>query len=77
MAIISGKHAIQRSKIKVEINADVYTEMQAYCAWANLPDLSAFIEESACFIFSKDKEWKAHKKVAKRAIKKKTTTITD
>jgi hypothetical protein len=58
MALISAKKIADKEKIKIEINKEIYTEIQNYCEWAGITDLDHFFEEAATFIFSKDKEWK-------------------
>jgi hypothetical protein len=71
MAIINGTRAVKKSNINLEINAEVLEQIKTYCAWANISDVSFFFEEAATFVFAKDKEWKAHRKIAKRAKKSK------
>jgi hypothetical protein len=71
MAIISGTRAFKKSNVNVEINTEVLDQINAYCAWANISDVSFFFEEAATFVFAKDKDWKLNCKVAKRAKKQK------
>lgn len=73
MAIINGARAFKKNNINVEINAEVLEQIKAYCSWANISDISFFFEEAATFVFAKDKEWKAERKIAKRAKKAKAT----
>jgi hypothetical protein len=72
MAIISGARASNKEKLKVEISAEIIEKIRNYCEWANISSIDYFIEEAACFVFAKDKEWKAHHKSVKRANKNKT-----
>lgn len=67
MAIIQGTRALKKEKIKVEINSDIMQSIEQYCTWANIDDVGFFIEEAACFVFSKDKEWKQHQKAIKKS----------
>lgn len=69
MAIINGSRSAKREKIKAEIGIDILKQIEQYCAWAKIDDLGFFIEEAAHFVFAKDKEWKQHKKSAKKAAK--------
>ena len=69
MAIISGIKSTKKEKIKVTINSSVLQEINDYCQWAGIDDVDFFIEESACFVFGKDKEWKDHQRAIRRAKK--------
>ena len=73
MALINGNRLIKKSKIKAVVNAEIVAKIEEYCKWASIDDMGFFIEEAACFIFSKDKEWKDHQRSVKRARKTKTT----
>jgi len=66
MPIINGTRFHKKEKIKAEINSEVYAKINAYCAWANIDDISFFIEEAATFVFAKDRDWKQHQKSAKK-----------
>ncbi|MGQ3891485.1 hypothetical protein [Legionella sp. CNM-4043-24] len=67
MALISKAGFKQKEKIKVELSSEVLKKIEAYCQWSQIDDIGFFIEEAACYVFSKDKEWKAHQKQAKKA----------
>ncbi|HGO6700355.1 TPA: hypothetical protein ACK8SH_002755 [Legionella pneumophila] len=58
MALITAKKINDVEKIKVEINKEIYAEIQRYCQWAGINKIDHFFEEAATFIFSKDKDWK-------------------
>ena len=58
MALITAKKISDVEKIKVEINKEIYAEIQRYCEWAGINEIDHFFEEAATFIFSKDKDWK-------------------
>ncbi len=68
MAIITSKRSTKKERIKVDINAEIYSQIEQYCQWASIDDLGFFLEEAACFIFAKDKDWKQYKKATKKAI---------
>ena len=72
MAIINGNRCVTKEKIKAVISADVAAKITAYCQWANIDDIGFFIEEAACFVFSKDKDWQIHERAVKRAENKET-----
>lgn len=66
MPIINGTISQRKQKIKAEINTEIAAQINAYCAWASIDDIGFFIEEAASFIFAKDRDWKQHKKAAKK-----------
>lgn len=72
MPIINGDRSTKKDTIKVSINADISKQITDYCQWANVNDISIFVEESARFVFSKDKEWKNHQRSLAK-LKKKST----
>lgn len=74
MAIINGTRASKKSNVNIDITAEILEEIKAYCAWANISDIAFFFEESASFVFAKDREWKAHRKTTKRAKKLKAAS---
>jgi len=67
MALISKAGFKQKEKIKVEVSTEVLKKIEAYCQWSQIDDIGFFIEEAACYVFSKDKDWKAQQKQAKKA----------
>ena len=69
MALISKARLNQKEKIKLEISTEVLQKITAYCQWSQIDDIGFFIEEAACYVFAKDKDWKAHQKHAKKAEK--------
>jgi len=62
MAIIQKKSLEKKDKVKLEINSEVMSKVREYCKWADVDDIGFFFEESAQFVFSKDKKWKEHLK---------------
>lgn len=71
MAIINSLRSTKKEKLKIDINSEIASEIKAYCQWANIDDISYFIEEAACFVFAKDKDWKQQQKAIKRTSKAK------
>ncbi|MBX9703014.1 MAG: hypothetical protein K2X39_02555 [Silvanigrellaceae bacterium] len=69
MALISKARFNQKEKLKIEVSSEVLEKIQAYCQWSGIDDISFFIEEAACYVFAKDKEWKSHQKHARKAEK--------
>ena len=72
MAIINGNRFTKKEKIKAVVSSEVIAKIEEYCQWANIQDLGFFIEEAACFVFAKDKDWKDHQRTNKRANKNKS-----
>ena len=58
MALITAKKPSDVEKVKIEINKNIYEEIQSYCQWAGIDKIDHFFEEAATFIFSKDRDWK-------------------
>lgn len=67
MALISAKKHNVKEKIKLDIDKEIYNEIEKYCAWEKIDDISYFFEEAASYILSKDKTWKAYKSKNKPA----------
>ncbi|SFM08056.1 hypothetical protein [Legionella jamestowniensis] len=68
MALINARKTPEKEKIKIEISKEIYSEIKEYCSWAGIDDISYFFEDSSIMIFSKDKEWKQHRKEKKKTI---------
>ncbi|CEK10028.1 hypothetical protein [Legionella hackeliae] len=68
MPIINSTRVQKKEKIKAEISSETFEMITAYCAWANIDDIGFFIEEAASFVFAKDRDWKQHKKAAKKRV---------
>ena len=66
MALISKARFNQKEKLKVEISSEVLRKIEAYCQWSGIDDISYFIEEAACYVFAKDKEFKTFQKQTKK-----------
>ena len=65
MAIIKGNCSVTKEKIKATVSSEIVSTIEEYCNWANIDDVGFFIEEAACFVFSKDKDWKAYQRTNK------------
>ena len=72
MALIAAKKIKDKEKIKLEIDKDIYSEIQKYCSWAGINEIDYFFEEAAQLIFSKDKDWKNHQRPSKNVKKRET-----
>jgi hypothetical protein len=66
MPIIKGTRLQKKEKIKAEICSETFEKINEYCAWAKIDDIGFFIEEASSFVFAKDRDWKQHKKGAKK-----------
>lgn len=61
MSIIKPKPTVERTQLKINIDAQVLTEVERYCAYAKFKKPDEFFEEAALHILTKDKdfrEWK-------------------
>ncbi len=68
MALISAKKIKDKEKIKLEIDKEIYSEIDKYCEWAGITNIDHFFEEAAIYIFSKDKDWNKYLKASKKEI---------
>lgn len=66
MPIINSQSKSKKDRYKIEIDAEISQEIKNYMEWAGINDLSFFLEEAATLVFSKDKEWRNHKKESKK-----------
>ncbi len=66
MPIINSTRVQKKEKIKAEISNETFNLITEYCAWANIDEISFFIEEAASFVFAKDRDWKQFKKAARK-----------
>jgi len=63
MPIISNQIKTKKIKLKSqEIDSNIYDEINQYCEWVGIDDVSFFIEEAARHVFKTDADWKKHKK---------------
>lgn len=68
MALIAAKKIKDKEKIKLEIDKDIYSEIQQYCEWIGISNIDHFFEEAATYIFSKDKDWNKYLKTRKKEV---------
>ena len=62
MSIIKPKKEAEKEKLKIEIEKDIFNEIEQYNKWAHINSIDDFIEGAIQFILSKDSDWKKHKK---------------
>ena len=62
MTIIKKPESINKEKFKIEIVDSVSSEIKDYMKFIGVDDPSHFFTEAAKFVFSKDSDWKKHKK---------------
>lgn len=62
MPIISKRISPEVVKHKIELEAEVNSELQEYMKWAEVKNISHCIEDALRFVFKSDKEWKKFKK---------------
>ena len=64
MALIQKKEAVSKEDLRLKIDGKLHQDILSYCKWAGFEnDLSHFVQEAANFVLSKDKDWKAFKKL--------------
>ena len=68
MPIISKRVSPEVIKHKVELEADIDSELQEYMEWAGVKNISHCIEDALRFVFKSDKEWKRFKKEQNKAV---------
>ena len=68
MALIAARKIKDKEKIKLEIDKDIYSEIQQYCEWIGIANIDHFFEEAATYIFSKDKDWNKYLKTRKKEV---------
>ncbi|HHF7380142.1 TPA: hypothetical protein ACPSKF_000636 [Legionella anisa] len=68
MALIAARKIKDKEKIKLEIDKDIYSEIQQYCEWIGITNIDHFFEEAATYIFSKDKDWNKYLKTRKKEV---------
>jgi len=61
MAIIKPKPTVERTQIRINIDAKVLSEVEQYCAYAKFKKSEDFFEEAALHILTKDKDFKEWK----------------
>tara|TARA_B110000908_G_C9933904_1_gene305191 strand:+ start:147 stop:350 length:204 start_codon:yes stop_codon:yes gene_type:complete len=63
MPLIKNKAPQEKTNLRgKEISSEIFSQVEKYCAWAEIQDLGVFFEEAAIHIFKLDKEFKAYLK---------------
>ena len=63
MPVIATQRKNNKSKLKAQaIDSSIYDEINEYCEWVGINDVSFFIEEAAKHVFNTDSDWKKYKK---------------
>ncbi|KTD66485.1 hypothetical protein Lsan_0430 [Legionella santicrucis] len=62
MALLAPKKIVEQTKIKLEIDKELFDKINNYCAWIGISDLNDFFTQSAQFILDTDKDWKSYLK---------------
>ena len=62
MALIAAQKTTVKEKIKLDIDKEIYSDIQKYCVWSGISEMDHFFEEAASYILSKDKDWKKHQR---------------
>jgi hypothetical protein len=61
MAIIKPKPTVERTQVRISIDAQLLAEVEQYCKFAKFKKADEFFEEGARHILSKDKDFKEWK----------------
>ncbi|MFM8454891.1 MAG: hypothetical protein ACKOAD_08070 [Gammaproteobacteria bacterium] len=62
MALIKNLENIIKSDVRIKIPVEIKKEIEDYCNWAQIEEISHFITEAARFVLKKDSEWKKYKR---------------
>lgn len=60
MALITAKKKIINKKLNLEIDQEIFLEINKYCEWVGISNIDHFFEEAAKLVLLKDKDWKKH-----------------
>lgn len=66
MAILKPKPTVERTQLKISIDAQVIVEIERYCEYAKFKKTDEFFEEAALHILAKDKDFKEWKDKAEQ-----------
>lgn len=77
MAIINGTRFSKKTRLKLDISAELHEQVQSYCKWAGIEDSAFFFEEAAYYILAKDKEWKNQNKTRRKSRKAAVTATAE
>lgn len=66
MSIIKPKPTVERTQLRINIDAQVLADIQRYCSYAKFKKPDEFFEEAALHILSKDKDFKEWKEMAEQ-----------
>lgn len=58
MALLAPKKITEQTKIKLEVENDLFDKINDYCAWVGISNINDFFTQSAQFILDSDKDWK-------------------
>lgn len=60
MPIIKPNSKPEKTKVKIEIDVKLYSEIKKYCDWVKA-DMNTFFEQAAGFVLKKDKDFNKFK----------------
>jgi hypothetical protein len=64
MPLLKVKYKEEDKQIRIRLKPSVMNEIESYCKWVGLKDISAFLEQSAAYILKKDKGWISQKNIS-------------
>ncbi len=58
MALLAASIATDKIQMRIAIDAETATRINAYCNFAGIKKVDEFFEKAAEFVMAKDKDWK-------------------
>ena len=65
MALIAKEQKIEKIALRIKMDQNLKSEIDAYCRWAGIEDLNHFFSEAIKVLLSKDKAWVKHNLIAR------------
>jgi hypothetical protein len=62
MPLLKSETKEDETQIRIRLKPSLVKEIESYCEWAGLKDISVFLDQSAAYILKRDKEWLSQKK---------------
>lgn len=61
MPLLKSEVKEDEKQIRIRLKPSLVKEIESYCKWARLKDVSVFLDQSASYILKRDKEWLSQK----------------
>ena len=63
MALIPKEVRTEKTNIRIRINSEVAEQVNAYCQWAGIEEVSHFFMEAAKIVLLQDKKWRKARQI--------------